>query len=329
VILAGDTGGTKTLLALCNDYGVPQKDEMFHCAEFDSLEAIVDKFMHGNGNPRVEGACFGVAGPVVDHTAKITNLPWSITEEGLSRQLGGAPVTLLNDLQATALGALALPDTAFAVLQPQAAPALRGTVGIVAPGTGFGEALLVHDGKRYIALPSEGGHSDFAPGTDEEVELWRFLQALHGKHVSNERVLSGNGIGDLYAFARQRSGEPEPAWLTSEIKAGDRNAVVAKAGVAGTDAACVHALDLFATLLGAEAGNHALRGFATRGVVIGGGIGPKILPKLQSGALVARFSDKGRFAGWLKTLGVRVCLEPKAALYGAAHHVISSKDMLP
>jgi len=313
MILAGDTGGTKTVLALFDRDGHVAREQMFHCADFPSLEAILDAFKPG----RIEGACFGVAGPVAAGVARITNLPWVIDERVLGQKLG-ASVKLLNDLQATALGTLALPAEGFAVLQAEAKHDLHGTIAVIAPGTGLGEATLVHDGRRYVALPSEGGHADWAPGTDEELELWRFLRERHGAHVSVERVLSGNGIADLYDFCRKGAAE-----LSYK---GDRNAAIADAALAKSDPNAVRALDLFAELLGAEAGNLALRGMTTGGVVIGGGIPPKILPALQSGRLVARFAQKGRFQAWMQTLGVRVALEPRAALLGAAHYVITSKD---
>ncbi|HUJ57783.1 MAG TPA: glucokinase [Kofleriaceae bacterium] len=324
MILGGDIGGTKTTLALCDDAGRIVREQTFASGDHPSLEAICTAFFAGKP-PALAGACFGVAGPVVDGVARITNLPWVIDERAVTELLG-APVALLNDLQATALGALALPADGFATLQLPARPTPTGTVAVIAPGTGLGEALVIHDGKRYRALPSEGGHADFAPGTDEEVELWRYLRERYGTHVSYERVLSGNGVGDLYGFCRARAGTPEPAWLAAELRDGDRNAVVAQNALAKKDAACVHALELFAGLLGAEAGNLALRGLATGGVVIGGGIPPKILPALQTGTLLERFHNKGRFQSWTRTLGVRVALEPKAALYGAIHYVMTSKD---
>lgn len=323
MILGGDIGGTKTLLALCDDAGKIQRDAIYHCAEFGSLDAVIDRFLPTL--PALTGACFGVAGPVVGGVAKITNLPWAIDARALSTKLG-APTAVINDLQATALGTLALPGDAFAVLQPQATPAPTGTIAVLAPGTGLGESMLVHDGTRYVALPTEAGHADFAPGTDEEIELLRFLRGKYGNHVSNERVLSGNGIGDLYDFVRARTSGTEPDWLARQMAAGDRNAVVAETALDRRDAACTHALELFVALLGAEAGNFALRTLATGGVVIGGGIPPKILPALQRGPLLARLNDKGRFSAWTRTLGVRVALEQRAALFGAIHHVVTSKD---
>jgi glucokinase len=172
VILAGDLGGTKCVLAYCTDDGAVRREQMFLCAEASSLEDIIGRFL---GTDTVKAAAIGVAGPVVSGVARITNLPWTIDERALGARLGG-PVTLLNDLQATALGMLVLPPDRFAVLHAgdSAAPA-HSTVGVIAPGTGLGEAVLVSDGTRYRALPSEGGHADFAPGTEEELALWRFL----------------------------------------------------------------------------------------------------------------------------------------------------------
>lgn len=302
MILAGDIGGTKTTLALF-EAGVARREVTVKSGDHASLEDIVEQF----GPGPVSAACFGVAGPVVDGVAKITNLPWTIATRSLEQRLG-CPVQLINDLQATAYGMLVIDQ--FAILQDGPRPE-RATIAVIAPGTGLGESVLFHDGTRYHALPSEGGHADFAPTSDEEVQLLHFLRAKYGEHVSIERVLSGAGIGDLYDFCR---GEV-PA-LPYE---GDRNAAISKAGCECTEPYAQRAIELFARILGAEAGNHALRGLATGGVVIGGGIPPKILPALQRGQLLERFAAKGRFHDWARALSVRVALEPRAALYGAAH----------
>ncbi|HEY0253205.1 MAG TPA: glucokinase, partial [Kofleriaceae bacterium] len=303
MILAGDIGGTKTTIALF-DGGRSTRETTVKSGEHASLEEIVEQFKPG----KITAACFGVAGPVTDGVSKITNLPWTIAAASLEK-LVGAPVTLINDLQATAYGMLVIDK--FAVLQDGPRPE-RATIAVIAPGTGLGESLLFHDGTRYQALPSEGGHADFAPTSDEEVRLLQFLRAKYGEHVSIERVLSGNGIGDLYDFCR---GDAAPLPFD-----GDRNAAISKAGCECTEPYAQHAIEMFVQILGSEAGNHALRGMATGGVVIGGGIPPKILPALQTGALVERFAAKGRFHDWARALSVRVALEPRAALYGAAHH---------
>ena len=321
MILAGDLGGTKFVLARCDDDGKVVNEHVFKCAEYGSAIEVLDQFL---GHETVEAAAFGVAGPVVNGVAKITNLPWKLDAAELSQRLGG-PVTLLNDLQATALGMLVLPADKFHFLQDAPVPE-HATIGVIAPGTGLGEAMLVSDGTRYRALPSEAGHADFAPSTDEEWQLWHFLREKYGPHVSVERVLCGNGIGDLYAFCRAQSGVSEPEWLTHEIKAGDRNAAVANSAIAGNDPITHKTLAMFAAILGAEAGNQALRGLATGGVVIGGGIPPKILPALQTGTLLDRFHAKGRFTNWMNGIALRIALEPRAALLGAAHSAVMIRE---
>jgi glucokinase len=305
MILAGDIGGTKTTLALCEDDGRIVHETTEKSGDWASLEQIVEKFAPGE----LRAACFGVAGPVEDGIAKITNLPWTIRTASLEAKLH-AKVSLINDLQATALGMLVLPASGFATLQP-GTHVRNGTIAVIAPGTGLGEATLWHDGTRYHALASEGGHADFAPGTEDEILLLRYLRGLYGEHVSYERVLSGHGIADLYGFWRERGGEPEVA--------GSDPAHVTDAALRHADPCAVRALAMFVEILGAEAGNLALRGMATGGIVIGGGIPPKLLPALKADAFLARLTAKGRFTDWTRALSVRIALEPRAALLGAAH----------
>ena len=329
MILAGDIGGTKAVLAVfevaADGALTSVRETVYHCADYPSLEAVLDVFLPAAGAHGLSGACFGVAGPVVGGVVHTTNLPWTIDAASVSAKLG-VPVALINDLQATALGTLVLPASAFAVLQTGVAAPPGATIAIIAPGTGLGESLLVSDGVHYRALPSEGGHADFAPGTDEQIELLRYLRGVHGPHVSYERVLSGAGLGDLYDFVRAASGVAEPAWLTAEFTGHDRNAQISRVALDGRDPVCVRALDLFVEILGAEAGNVALRGLAAGGVVIGGGIPPKILPALKKPGFLERLTGKGRFSVWARNLPVRVALEPRAALFGAAHHAASHKD---
>jgi glucokinase len=321
VILAGDIGGTKTVLAVCDAEFTIVRTATFPSAEHASLEAILEGFVKPDERGDLTSACFGVAGPVVDGVAKITNLPWTIDARAVSTQLGGIPVTLLNDLQATALGILVLPEPAFAVLQRPAAAVEGGTIAVLAPGTGLGMALLVAVDGQYRALPSEGGHSDFAPGNDDEIALLRYLRGVHGDHVSYERVLSGDGIGDLYDFVREATRAPAPAWPVA-----DRNAAISQAALERSDPAAVRALEMFVEILAAQAGNLALVGLATGGIVLGGGIPPKILAALQHRRFVDRLHAKGRFADFTRGLSVRVALEPRAALFGAAHHAATHKD---
>jgi glucokinase len=254
-----------------------------------------------------------------------TNLPWdAVDEAGLGRVLGGAPVTLLNDLQATAYGMLALPAAGCVALNPQAGPAAPGNIAVIAAGTGLGEAFLVWDGERHRPVAGEGGHGAFAPADPEQDALLAFLRAELGGRVSWERVLSGPGIWNLYRFARARGAEPEPERLAARFAAEDPSAVVTEEGLAGRDAACAHALDLFVSLYGAEAGDLALRSLAVGGVFVAGGIAPRILPPLQGGGFLRAFVDKGRFEPLLRRIPVSVALDPAAPLLGAARWVAGS-----
>jgi glucokinase len=323
VILAGDVGGTKTVVAVYEraDQG-PLREARYASRDHDSLESVVERFLAEEA-PEARGklasACFGAAGPVVDGRIKTTNLPWMLTEEEIARSLGVRRAKLLNDLEAAAYGMLFLPDEQFEVLNPGRRPRGRGNLAVLAAGTGLGEGFLFWDGERHHPVGSEGSHGDFAPRDEEEIELLRWLQAEHG-HASWERVLSGRGTVDLYRFLRQRSGEPEPEWLARELAAGDPAAVVSQAGLEERDPVCVRTLERFASIYGGEAGNLALQYVALGGVVVGGGIAPKILPALRSGAFMQAFLDKGRFSDLLAGIHVAVALEPKAPIIGAAHY---------
>jgi glucokinase len=322
MILAGDIGGTKTVLALFEptSSGVRQlRDAVFPSAEYPSFDDVVTAFLDAERGV-LDAACFGVAGPVIDGRAQITNLPWSI-EEGALAALTKAPrVKLLNDLEATAYGVLFLDDAQRCVLNAGSTPVRQGNVAVIAAGTGLGEALLYTDGTQYHPVASEGGHADFAPRTDEEIELLRYLRARFHGHVSYERVLSGPGLYNIYCFLREaQDGGAEPAWLTAQLAGGDRSATIAEHGLAGDEAVCVNTLELFAAIYGAEAGNLALKCLALGGVFVAGGIAPKILPVLRNGGFMRAFTDKGRFASLLDRLPVTVALTPRTGLLGAAH----------
>jgi glucokinase len=325
MIIAGDIGGTKTVLALFEQAGDDLhrvREATFASLEYHSLEEAVDEFLAGESRPELTGGCFGVAGPVECGRARLTNLPWMLDEEHLAKALKAPRVRLLNDLEAAAFGMLFLALNEFEVLQV-GNPHARGDIAIIAPGTGLGEALLHFDGQKYHAIPSEGGHADFAPRTDDEIVLLRHLRTALGGHVSYERILSGAGIGNLYRCLRTEATTREPDWLTEELRSGDPNAAISAAALAKRDPVCVQALRMFCAVLGAEAGNLALKGLTTGGVIIGGGIAPKILPALKDGAFVAALADKGRFSEWMKNLPVRVALNPRAPLIGAARFLVS------
>jgi len=318
VILAGDVGGTKTALALFelrDGALVLEREATLPSREFPTFEDAVARFLDGGARPAVEAACFGVAGPVVNGRSVTTNLPWQLDEATLAASLPARRVRLLNDLEATGYGVLTLPPTALEPLQRGAAR--RGNMVLIAAGTGLGEALLIWDGQRHLVVASEGGHVDFAPRTDLETELLRFLRKELGR-VSYERVLSGPGLYNVYRFLRDTGGVPEPSWLHDRIATGDPSAVVSEVGLAGGHPLCVQALDLFVSVYGAEAGNLALKALAVGGVFVGGGIAPKIRAKLADGTFVTAFCDKGRFAELMASIPVSLMLEPRTALLGAA-----------
>jgi glucokinase len=320
MILVGDVGGTKTALALIEETSpsgslAPVREMTLPSREFPSLEAALERLMETGPPASVAAACFGVAGPVVDGRSSTTNLPWELDERQLARAIPSPRVKLLNDLEAAGYGVLGL--SADQMVSLQAGRARRGHLALIAAGTGLGEALLPWDGARHSVIASEGGHADFAPRTELEAELFRFLMKEFG-HVSYERVLSGPGLVNIYRFLRERGREPEPAWLTERLEREDPGAVVSELGLAGTEAVCAAALDVFASVYGAEAGNLALKGLAVGGVFVAGGIAPKIRSKLAEGSFVAAFRDKGRFRKLMATIPVHLVLEPRVPLLGAA-----------
>ncbi|HEY5656885.1 MAG TPA: glucokinase [Myxococcota bacterium] len=325
LLLAGDVGGSKTTLAVLRADGPAPQRECEHTyastahAAFDEL---LDDFLTRAGRPALGAACIGVAGPVIGDAAEVTNLPWRIECAKLAEQTGARAVKLLNDVEATAFGMLFLAPDDFAVLNPGTPPERRGNITVIAMGTGLGEALLYWDGVRYHPIATEGGHGDYAPRTEREIDLLRHLQAQLGGHVSTERVVSGSAIPHVYRFLRARGAAAEPDWLADRIAAGDASAAVVEAGLAQRDPVCVETLELLVENLGSEAGSTALRHLALGGVLLGGGVPPRILAALQDGRFLEAFRAKGRFAPLLRGLRVAVSLVPDTALRGAAHYAL-------
>jgi glucokinase len=318
LILAGDIGGTTTRLALFEmqrGAPVPQAQADYPSPKYPGLEAILAEFLKDKG-AQIKAACFGVAGPVRQGRVETPNLKWVVDAASVARQIGIDRVELLNDLEATAQGTLALKDEDFEVLQAgEAEP--QGNRAVIAAGTGLGEALLVHEAKGYRPLASEGGHADFAPRDGLEVELLLHLASIHG-HVSYERVVSGPGLVSLYRFLRESGRGEEPEWLSRKLASEDPAPVIATAALEGTSPLCSLALDRFVSVYGAEAGNLALKVLATGGVYLGGGIAPKILPKLREKTFIESFLAKGRYRKLLEKVPVRVILNQRTALLGAA-----------
>lgn len=323
MILAGDIGGTKTVCALFEEADGTLRlvrDGTFPSQGHASLEEILAKFLAGEA-PKLRAGCFGVAGAVIEGKCKTTNLPWQLDEVDLAKAVKAPRVKLLNDLEAAAYGMLHLRDDELVPLNPDAAPRRKGNVAVIAAGTGLGEAMLYFDGQKHHPLASEGGHADFAPQTDEEIDLFRWLRAKHG-HVSYERLLSGPGFHNIFEFLRESGRYPESAALQEALAAGgDPNISVTRLGVAGEDALCTATVDLFCSIYGAEAGNLALKCVAVGGVFIGGGIAPKLgAAVLKKGNFLKGFTGKGRFTPLMKSLDVNVALNPRAPLIGAAHY---------
>jgi glucokinase len=318
IVLAGDIGGTKTALALFDTTArgpVLVREDTLSSRGFATLEAAIERFLLAGPRPKIEAVCLGVAGPVVDGRCVATNLPWVIDERALASAIPAPRVRLLNDLEVAAHGVLSLPEAELRTLQP--GTPRPGHMVLIAAGTGLGEALIVRDGERRIVIASEGGHGDFAPRDDVEEDLLRFLRKEFGR-VSLERILSGPGLFNVYRFLRDTGWARESAQVAERMRAGDPSAVVSETALAGSDPMCAKALDIFVSVYGAEAGNLALKAMAVGGVFVGGGIAPRILPRLTTGAFVAAFRDKGRLGTLMEAIPVRVALDPRAPLLGAA-----------
>ncbi|MDD5123647.1 glucokinase [Methylovulum sp.] len=324
MILAGDIGGTKTVLALVdkNKEGglVCEHEQTFSSLAYPEFTDILQEFLPPETS--ISAACFGVAGPVVRQRCQTTNLPWLLDGEELKSSLGTGQVKLLNDLEAMALGMLHLSDGDWLELNPNA-QAQTGNIAVIAAGTGLGEAILYWDGNRHHPMATEGGHCDFAPQTEQQDALLEYLRNKYPGHVSYERLISGMGSGNIYDFLCEHDfataclAVPE----VNDHEAGiDRNAVISRLGVSGEDALCAEAVRLFVELYGAEAGNLVLKALAMGGVFIGGGIAPKILPLMQDGRFIEAFKAKGRFAGLLDKVSVKMSLNPRTPLLGAMNY---------
>jgi glucokinase len=317
MILAGDIGGTNARLAnfepqngrlrLISEHVYPSRD-------YSNLGEIVSKFL-ADYAARPEVACFGIAGPVHDGRVETSNLPWVIEQSRLATQIQLPATLLINDLEASAwgIGALGVEDL---VSLNRVEPSV-GNQAVIAPGTGLGEAGLFWNGSQHEVFACEGGHTDFAPQGDLQIELLRFLASRY-EHVSYERVLSGPGLVNVYEFLRGKGGANEPAGFAGQLSQGDPAAAISRAALNGANPLAEQALDLWISVYGAEAGNLALKAMATGGIFLGGGISPKILAKLTGPLFMNAFLNKGRLRPLLEAVAVRVITNDKAGLLGAA-----------
>jgi glucokinase len=297
MILAGDIGGTKTNVALFETsgraIGPVVRQQTFPSAHYNSLEGILTEFI-GETQLRLTGACFGIAAPVIEGNARTPNLNWTVNSQLLTLNAG---------------------DERH-----------EGHRALLAAGTGLGMAGIFFRDGHYHPIASEGGHIDFAPRTPDEIELLNYLMEKFAGHVSYERVLSGPGLFNVYCFLRDRGYAEEPAWLADKIQAGDKTAAVSMAALGNKSPLAVKALDMFAAIYGAMAGNLALLMMSTGGLYVGGGIAPKLREKLKDGTFIKAFTDKGRFSAVLARIPVHIILEDKTALFGAAHATLNGRS---
>ncbi|MFN0206099.1 MAG: glucokinase [Planctomycetota bacterium] len=330
LVLAGDVGGTKTNLALYNwdlgrGAGLPASErltppkalaiERFSSQDAPGLVEIASAFCKKN-SAKPDVACFGIAGPIVNNHVKAPNIPWEVDAAETQTKLNLQSVALINDLEAAAYGVCCLGPDQLVTLQ-KGDGQREANIGVIAAGTGLGEASLVTVSGRRIALPSEGGHADFAPADEEQLGLFKFISEGH-EHVSYERILAGPGIVRCYDYLR-RGAAPETANVSKRFaETNDRAAVVSALALEGADPVAIAALQLFARIYGAEAGNIALRTLCYGGVFVAGGIAPKILPFMTGGDFIKRFLAKGRMARLMPRFPVHVVLEQYTPLLGAA-----------
>lgn len=324
MILAGDIGGTKTILALYEVEGGNwrcAKKEQFSSSAYQAFNEILDLFLGDVEQIQVSAACIGVAGPIVDGNCSTTNLPWVLNQTKIGAQLHTRNVKLLNDLESTAWGVLELPEHNFVELNSRAEPQ-EGNIAILAAGTGLGESIITWDGTKHYVMATEGGHADFAPGTEQEIALLHYLREKYPEHVSYERLLSGEGLINIYQFLKKNGWAAAQSEIEQQMTKRDPAAVIGEAGVAGSDALCVEALNIFCRIYGAESGNLALKCLPYAGIYLAGGIASKILSFLQKETFMQGFLAKGRYRPVLEKISVKVCTNPEAALLGAASYAI-------
>ena len=318
MILAGDIGGTNARLA----YFQPQNghlrlvsERIYPSREHRELGEIVTQFLE-DSKTRPDAACFGIAGPVRNGRVETSNLPWVVEQSLLANQIDLPSTLLINDLEASAWGIAALAPGDLVSLNGVSGPVV-GNQAVIAPGTGLGEAGLFWDGSRHHVFACEGGHTDFGPQGDLQIELLRFLKTRF-EHVSYERVLSGPGLVNVYEFLRESGCGKESTEFAAALKQGDAAAMISRAALDGTQNLAVKALDLWIGVYGAEAANLALKVMATGGIFLAGGITPKVLPKLKGPLFMQAFVDKGRLRSLVESISVQVITNEKAGLLGAA-----------
>ena len=318
-VLGGDVGATKTNLALFRtiENGLEiVKENQYHSKDFNHAAEVIQLFL--KDEPQPVSICLGVAGPVTGGKADIINLHWEMDAAQIATQTGIAAVALINDLEATAYGLAALKGEDLSILN-RGTVDTTGNIAVIAPGTGLGEAGLLQMDNAYHPFATEGGHTDFAPATDMDVELWRFLQKEFG-HVSWERVVSGQGIHNIYRFLHEEKKRTEPGWLIEAFQTTDPAAAISNGAIQKQEPVCIETMGLFTNYLAREAANLVLKLKATAGVFVAGGIPPKIISLLQPDRWMDSFCREGRMDHLLKEVPVTIVLNEKTALWGAAYY---------
>jgi glucokinase len=318
MILAGDVGGTKSNLALFeleNGRLVARFEKTLPSHKFASLSDLLKEFL-STTDLRADFSCLSIAGPVKNRRCQTPNLPWIVEADEVERTTGLRRLELINDLEANARGLSVLGPEDFAVINEGDGDAV-GNAAVISAGTGLGEAGLYWDGTQHLPFASEGGHGNFGPNDALQIELLEYMLKVHN-HVSYERVLSGPGLFNIYSFMRDTGKFPEPDWLKEELKISDPAATISKNAMNGKSEICTEALKMFVTIYGSEAGNLAMKVMAVGGVYLGGGIAPKIIKKLQEPLFMQSFTNKGRMKALLQAIPVKVILNDKTALLGAA-----------
>ena len=341
-LLAGDIGGTKTILRLVEVTEVTLTEKTFKTireaqyisASFPDLVPMVREFLAQDEYIKPQLACFAIAGPVVNNTCNLTNLHWILDTKRLELELDIPKISLLNDFAANSFGILGLKD--FDVHTLQAGEARdESPIAVIGAGTGLGEAFLVPQGKKYQIFASEGGHTDFAPRNDLEMDLLRYLRKKIGvEHVSVERVVSGQGIASIYQFLRDSGyGEESPEiserikiWEQETQKTIDPAAIISQAAFKQSDRLCEKTMDVFIEAYGAETGNLALKLLSYGGIYIAGGIAAKILPLMQDGRFLNTFKDKGRVSTLIEAVPVHIVLNPQVGLVGSVLYALQNQD---
>lgn len=330
MILAGDIGGTKCNLALYELDGKSHRKIVklrYESREFPTFDEIISKFLldtrdetKGAAALAIEAAGFGVAGPVIDRRVKATNLPWTVDAAALAAQLKTKHVVLLNDLEATGYSVAHMPPSELSTLN-RGVPSPQSTQALIAAGTGLGEAILFWDGNRYVVASSEGGHTDFAPRTDQEIELLRYMKKRN-EFVSVELILSGRGFRTIHTFLD--ASVQHPSFAGSEADAAPE---ITRLALAGQCPVCVQTLDLWVNIYGAEAGNLALKVLARGGVWVAGGIAVKIRKKMEDGAFFKSFCEKEKFAALMSQIPIQMVLDEEAPLIGAMSQAVLAAEI--